>query len=94
MSLNYRLANPILFLTDKKVQLTTVLQLMADLKAALRFFVKDAKNNKKQDRKTTKSSKSSKVWHQVIWLIWKKHERLTPFVAKYFMDHIKLHLSN
>jgi len=53
VSLNYRLANPILFLTDKKVQLTTVLQSMADVKAALRFFVKDAKNTNQYRVDTT-----------------------------------------
>ncbi|MSP57820.1 MAG: hypothetical protein CK532_08325 [Flavobacteriales bacterium] len=42
VSVNYRLANAFLFLSDKKVQLSTVLRSIADIKAALRFFVKDA----------------------------------------------------
>lgn len=42
VSVNYRLANALLFLTDKKVQLNAVLQSMSDVKAALRYFVKDA----------------------------------------------------
>lgn len=53
VSVNYRLSNPLLFLTDKKVQLTTVLQCMADVKAALRFFVKDAKGTNQYRVDTT-----------------------------------------
>lgn len=43
ISVNYRLANAFLFLTDKKVQLNAVLQSIADVKAAFRYMVKEAK---------------------------------------------------
>ena len=46
VSVNYRLANALLFLSDKKVQLNAVLQSIADIKAALRYFVKDASGDK------------------------------------------------
>ena len=39
VSVNYRLANAFLFLTDKKIQLNAVLQSIADVKASLRYFV-------------------------------------------------------
>ncbi|MEY3716900.1 MAG: hypothetical protein RL285_775, partial [Bacteroidota bacterium] len=42
VSVNYRLANAFLFLTDKKIQLNAVLQSIADVKSSLRYFVKDA----------------------------------------------------
>ena len=45
VSVNYRLANAFVFLTDKKVQLNAVLQTMADIKSSIRYLVKDASNS-------------------------------------------------
>lgn len=53
VSVNYRLANAFLFLTDKKIQLNAVLQSIADVKSSLRYFVKDASNNNQYKIDTT-----------------------------------------
>jgi len=42
VSVNYRLANAFLFLLNQDVQLEAVLESMADVKSAIRFFGKDA----------------------------------------------------
>lgn len=42
VSVNYRLANPLLFLANRSVQLDAVLKTMADVKSAIRYFTKDA----------------------------------------------------
>lgn len=42
VSVNYRLANPLLFIANRSVQLDAVLKTMADVKAAIRYFSKDA----------------------------------------------------
>ena len=42
VSVNYRLANPLLFLANRSVQLDAVLKTMADVKSAIRYFSKDA----------------------------------------------------
>ncbi len=44
-SVNYRLANALVFLSNKTVQLDAVLKTMADVKAAIRFFNKNASQN-------------------------------------------------
>lgn len=53
VSVNYRLANAFLFLTDKKIQLNAVLQSMADVKSSLRYFVKDASTSNQYKVDTT-----------------------------------------
>jgi para-nitrobenzyl esterase len=45
VSVNYRLANALLFLLNQDVQLEAVLKSMADVKSAIRFFGKDAKTS-------------------------------------------------
>lgn len=42
VSVNYRLANPLLFIANRSVQLDAVLKTMADVKSAIRYFSKDA----------------------------------------------------
>lgn len=42
VSVNYRLANPLLFLANRSIQLDAVLKTMADVKSAMRYFTKDA----------------------------------------------------
>ena len=42
VSVNYRLANPLLFLANRSIQLDAVLKTMADVKSAIRYFTKDA----------------------------------------------------
>lgn len=44
VSVNYRLANALLFLLNNDVQLESVLKSIADVKSAIRFFGKDAKS--------------------------------------------------
>lgn len=46
VSVNYRLANAFLFLLNQDVQLEAVLESMADVKSAIRFFGKDAYTTK------------------------------------------------
>lgn len=53
VSVNYRLANAFLFLTDKKIQLNAVLQSIADVKSSLRYFVKDASTTNQYKVDTT-----------------------------------------
>ncbi len=45
VSVNYRLANALLFLFNTDVQLEAVLKSMADVKSAIRFFGKDAQTD-------------------------------------------------
>ena len=45
VSVNYRLANALLFLLNSDVQLEAVLKSIADVKSSIRFFGKDAKTN-------------------------------------------------
>ena len=45
VSVNYRLANPLLFLANRSIQLDAVLKTMADVKSAIRYFSKDAATN-------------------------------------------------
>lgn len=45
VSVNYRLANAFLFLINQDVQLEAVLKSMADVKAAVRYFSKDAQTS-------------------------------------------------
>jgi hypothetical protein len=42
VSVNYRLANPLLFLANRSIQLDAVLKTMADVKASIRYLSKDA----------------------------------------------------
>lgn len=42
VSVDYRLANPLLFIANRSVQLDAVLKTMADVKSAIRYFSKDA----------------------------------------------------
>ena len=42
ISVNYRLANPLLFLANRSIQLDAVLKTMADVKASIRYLSKDA----------------------------------------------------
>ncbi len=42
VSVNYRLANPLLFIANRSVQLDAVFKTMADIKSAIRYFSKDA----------------------------------------------------
>jgi len=53
VSVNYRLANAFLFLSDKKIQLNAVLQSIADVKSSLRYFVKDASTTNQYKVDTT-----------------------------------------
>lgn len=43
ISVNYRLANPLLFLANRSIQLDAVLKTMADVKASIRYLTKDAR---------------------------------------------------
>ncbi|MGB0269028.1 MAG: T9SS type A sorting domain-containing protein [Bacteroidia bacterium] len=44
-SVNYRLANALVFLSNQSIQLDAVLKTMSDVKASIRYFSKDAATN-------------------------------------------------
>lgn len=44
-SVNYRLANALVFLSNQSIQLDAVLKTMSDVKASIRYFSKDAAKN-------------------------------------------------